>query len=336
MTARPSFLVSLLLVAGVVVSLPTACAPTTTTAKRADQPAAAAVPFSGLWRHPQEPRLLAWVSSPWTFSTTSYAIEGDVGLVLIDTQFLATDADAFVDAVEAATGKRAVLAVVLHANPDKFNGTATLQRRGIRVVTSQAVKDVLPDVHERRVRAFAERYGAAYPRELPQPEVFGTTTTTLTTAGVTLTLSTLGAGCSAAHVVARWDGPAGRHVFAGDLVASGSHSWLEIGATDEWLRRLDEIAADHPLFVHPGRGLSGGADLLVDERAYLQDAIDAVTRARSQVDDDDVIVAAARADLVARHPQLRFPVFLNIGLPAELARQRRADATHPVASPGGG
>jgi hypothetical protein len=30
---------------------------------------------------------------------------------------------------------------VLHANPDKFNGTTALQGRGVEVLTSQAVLD---------------------------------------------------------------------------------------------------------------------------------------------------------------------------------------------------
>src|SRR5688572_1026167 len=54
--------------------------------------------------------VLAWVSSPWTFSTTSYAIDAPGGLILIDTQFLPKEGLAFVDAVENHTGKKAVAA----------------------------------------------------------------------------------------------------------------------------------------------------------------------------------------------------------------------------------
>ena len=271
-------------------------------------------PFQGLWEHPQEPRLHAWVSSPWSFSTTSYAIEGDDGLVLIDTQFLPTETLAFVDAVEAATHKKAQLAVVLHANPDKFNGTAALQARGIRVVTSQQVRDLIPSVHEKRVRAFADRYAPDYPRALPQPAVFGD-------AGVTLDLHVVGAGCSAAHVVTTWDGPHGRHVFAGDLIANGSHSWLEIGQTTAWLQRLDEMDALHAAFVHPGRGLSGGTELVAHERAYLHDVMDAVARRHPTLPVRDDDVEAVRQEVVRKHPALRFAVFLNLGIPAEIERQ---------------
>lgn len=278
--------------------------------------------FSGLWRNPQDPKVYGWVSSPWTFSTTSWAIEGSDGLVLIDTQFLPKDATAFVDAVEAATGKKAKLAVVLHANPDKFNGTAALQARGIQVVTSSQVRALLPGVHEKRVKAFGERYAPDYPTEVAKPDSFGSSTTTLTEAGIKLTLRPVGKGCSEAHVIASFDDDNGTHVFAGDLLANGSHSWLEIGEPLEWLKRLDEIEALKPAVLHPGRGLSSNGELLAFERKYLGDVMLAVSQARAVGGSDDAIVADARRRMVETYPELRFSVFLDIGLPAELARQQ--------------
>jgi len=275
----------------------------------------AAEPFAGLWRHPDDPRLLAWVSSPWSFSTTSYAHEGDDGLVLFDTQFLADDAAAFVDAVESATGKKAKLAVVLHANPDKFNGTATLQARGIRVVTSAQVKALLPAVHEKRTKAFAERYGPAYPRALPEPEAsFDHDVTIDDVAGASVHLLPVGPGCSDAHVLAVVDGAAGRHVFAGDLVANGSHLWLELGHISGWRARLDELDTlvrlddGRRAFVHPGRGLSGDRALIDSARAYLTTVETAVRAAASK--------AEAKKAIVAATPGLRFAVFVDIGLAA--------------------
>src|SRR5262245_53399149 len=93
-------------------------------------------------------RVGAYVSSNSGFSTNSFWIEGPEGLVLVDTQFLPSAAVEMVEWAERATGKKAVLAFVLHANPDKFNGTAALQQRGIRVLTSADVKKHIPSVHE--------------------------------------------------------------------------------------------------------------------------------------------------------------------------------------------
>jgi glyoxylase-like metal-dependent hydrolase (beta-lactamase superfamily II) len=264
----------------------------------------------------------AWVSSPWTFSTTSYAIEGDDGLVLIDTQFLPRETLDFVDAVEAATRKPARLAVALHANPDKFNGTAALQARGVTVVTSDAVAALIPGVHAKRVRAFGERYAPDYPSDAAMPATFGDAPVTRTdVAGVALDLVPVGGGCSGAHVLAAVETITGRHAFAGDLVANGSHAWLELGLVDDWRRRLDELEALRPDFVHPGRGLSGPHTLIAAQRAYLDDVTIVVAGVDATKSD---AVGQAKAAMVSRYPKHRFAVFLDLGLPAVFA----AEAVH--------
>jgi glyoxylase-like metal-dependent hydrolase (beta-lactamase superfamily II) len=274
-------------------------------------------------------RVGAYVSSTWGFSTVSYWIEGPTGLVLIDTQFLPSAAEEMVDWAERATGKKAVLAIVLHANPDKFNGTAALRRRGIRVVTSSQVRALIPAIHEKRLRAFYDRYQPDYPKELVLPDSFGDRTTALDAAGLTIQVHVLGPGCSEAHVAVEFDG----HLFVGDLVAAGAHSWLEIGRTDEWLKRLAELEALHPRFVHPGRGPSGDERLLRQEEGYLQAVIAAVAAEKptpASVLPDGRLSEAARtavehvkAVLDERFLGYRFGVFLDGGLPAEWRRQAK-------------
>jgi glyoxylase-like metal-dependent hydrolase (beta-lactamase superfamily II) len=322
MSSLKSFALPSLLGSVCAVLLASCSSTTAPAANSTTTPTNTTTPFAGLWQHPEDPRVWAWVSAPWTFSTTSYAIEGDDGLVLVDTQFLSTDAAAFVDAVEGATGKKAKVAVVLHANPDKFNGTATLQARGIRVVTSSAVAALLLSVHEKRVAAFADRYGDAYPRALAAPDVFddggavGGDVVVGAEAGVRITLRATGAGCSGAHVLASFESDRGRHVFVGDLLANGSHLWLELGEVGAWRARLDEIAAIDARFVHPGRGLSGGPELIDDARAYL-DVVDGAVAAAADADD-------AKDAVVAAFPGRRFAVFLGIGLPTLMARKAAA------------
>jgi glyoxylase-like metal-dependent hydrolase (beta-lactamase superfamily II) len=252
-------------------------------------------------------RVGTYTSSRWGFATNSFWIEGPKGLVLIDTQFLPSAGLAAVDAAERATGKKVVAAVVLHANPDKFNGTASLQARGIRVLTSKQVADLIPAIHEKRYAAFHDRYAPDYPEVAAKPEVFGDATQVLELAGLSLTAHVMGKGCSEAHVAVEWEG----HLFVGDLVGNGTHAWLEIGQPLEWRARLAELAKLHPRFVHPGRGASGGAELLTAEDAYLAEVV-AITRAAKSADD-------AKAKIRARFPSLDFPVFLEIGIPATYA-----------------
>ncbi|MFN7130738.1 MAG: MBL fold metallo-hydrolase [Myxococcales bacterium] len=266
-----------------------------------------------------DPRVGTYVSRPWGFATSSYWIEGPGGLVLIDTQFLPSAAEEFVDWAEQVTGKKAVLAIVLHANPDKFNGTATLQKRGIRVITSEQVKALLPEVHEKRVKAFYERYQPDYPRELPAPESFGSQTMDLQAAGLELTLHVMGPGVSEAHVAVEFD----EHLFVGDLVANDAHGWLEIGKTDQWLARLAELKDLEPTYVHPGRGPSGGPGLLDDQEAYLRRVIDIVAAEKPTLPIDEAALTRARERVEAAYPGYGYRVFLKLGLPAEWERQAR-------------
>lgn len=272
------------------------------------------------------PNLGRYVSSAWGFSTVSYWLEGPEGVVLVDTQFLPSAAEELVEIAERESGKSVVAAVVLHANPDKFNGTATLQARGIPVLTSAQVLERIPEIHAKRVAAFGERYAPDYPTAEPSPESFGDANTTLHLAGLELSAHILGAGCSEAHVALSWQG----HLFVGDLVANGAHSWLELGHSAQWLDRLDELAALEPEHVHPGRGASGGPELLTAQTAYLRRVRTLVATEHTALTTDGHEPSEAevkdalnrvRSALEREHPDYRFAVFLNIGLPAEWRRR---------------
>lgn len=318
----------LLLFASLALCLCLACASSTETPTAPSSGGAKASTHEGLrsTKVTGSADVLAWVSAPWSFSTTSYAIVAPEGLILVDTQFLPKETIQFVDDVERATGKKAVAAFVLHANPDKFNGTAALQARGIRVLTSEPVAALIPAVHAKRVKAFGARYAPDYPTAEPAPETFAVhgATTEMTLAGTTVKLHAMGPGCSASHLVLQH----GDDVFAGDLVANGAHAWLEIGETLEWQKRLDEMKALAPKRVHPGRGLSGAPELLDAQRRYLDDVIAAVAAERpTSLEPDEAALGRAKAAIVAKHSSLRFAVFLEIGLPAEWQRQARLSTT---------
>lgn len=269
-----------------------------------------------------DPRIGQYVSNGWTFGTSSFWVAGPAGLVLVDTQFLPSLGLEAAALAEEASGQAVVTAFVLHANPDKFNGTTALQGRGVEVLTSQPVLDAMPEIHAKRVKAFYDRYKPDYPLEMPRPRAFGAATTELRAAGLGFTAHVMGPGCSEAHVVLQFED----QVFVGDLVASGAHSWLEIGETELWLARLREIEAMKPRRVHPGRGPSGGPELLTTQRTYLERVIALVAAEKPAGEPDAAALARVRTQLEQAYPGYRFPVFLEIGLPAEWRRQAGATA----------
>ena len=298
-----------------MAALTAACA---TTSRNAPDPRAPHVDA-------RDPRVGTFVSSPWGFSTSSYWIEGPTGLILLDAQFLPSAAERFVTLAESVTGKRAELAIVLHANPDKYNGVGTLRRRGVRVVSARQVVERIPEIDVERRESFAERYRPDYPTELVLPESFGDRPQELQAAGLTVKAHVLGAGCSNAHVIVEFDG----HVFPGDLIASRTHSWLKEADIDAWLRRVEDMRAMRPRFVHPGRGPNGGPELLDQEDRYLRLAQRLVREASPRMPEDPAAILRIRERMEQEYPGYGFPVFLQLGIPMEWRRQaeRAAQAT---------
>ncbi len=228
--------------------------------------AATALACVAMLAHAGAPKVNTFVSSVKTYSTASYWMEGTDGVLMIDTQFLPKEGLQAVEQAERASGKKVNTAFVLHPNPDKFNGTEAFQKRGIRVLTSDAVIAAIPAVHVIRTSWFAEEFKPDYPIKAAQPESFGNKTISQTVAGIPVTLHVMGPGCSAAHVVVQ----VADAVFVGDLINPENHAWLELGTIDPWLDRLEDIRKLGATRIYPGRGQPGGVELIDKQVAYLR------------------------------------------------------------------
>lgn len=200
--------------------------------------------------------------------TNSYWIEGPDGVVLIDTQFLSSAANEVVDIAESVTGKKVVMAIVLHANADKFNGTAVLKARGIKVVSSKQVVDLIPAMDKKYRNLFYDRYKPDYPQQLVLPDVAWEKTQEFEAAGLRFKAYIIRDAMSDSHVLIGLDD----HLFVGDLVVNKYHAWLELGKRKKWLERLEEIRKFvNPEVIHPGRGYAmKGEFLLSQQESYLR------------------------------------------------------------------
>jgi len=259
-----------------------------------------------------------FTSRPFVFETNSHWIEGPEGLILIDTQFLPDVGILALEKAERVTGKKVVLAVVLHPNPDKFNGASALRARGVRVLTSEQVAAEIPAVHALRKTWFFEKYSPDYPSDAPEIERFGNVTQTVDAGGLTLKFHVFGVGCSRAHVVVEVDGA----VFVGDLVSSGAHAWIELGLLPEWMETLDAVAQLKPSRVFVGRGPSGGPELIAAQRAYLLAVWERVRAEKPSEDPSPAVLAALEADIEAAYPTYGYDAFIRIGLPEVWKRAR--------------
>jgi len=207
-----------------------------------------------------------YVSSWKGFRTNSFWIETAEGLIAIDTQFLSSATEEMIDLAEKWTNKKFILAIVLHPNPDKFNGTSIFQKRKVKVITSEQVLNRIPSVHKLRTEWFFERFKPDYPSLEPKPESFGKETIEYKIAGIKLKLHVLGKGCSDAHVVVEYN----KNLFVGDLVTQSFHSWLELGYVNEWIQILEKLQTLEPEKIYIGRGFSGDSELIDRQINYLK------------------------------------------------------------------
>lgn len=253
----------------------------------------------------------------------SFWIEGPQGLILIGTQFLPEYASQAVDIAESYTGKPVVLAMVLHASPDQFNGVATIQRRGIRVVSSAPVVEGIAAADEQARQRFAVTYGEAYPEHAALPEALWTKTTLFEAAGLQLKLLVVRAGQSSAHLLVDLD----HHLFVGDLVNQGFHADLQFGQGKAWLERLEEMDRfGEASAIHPGHGYAMAArDLLQQQRRYLQAFQRAVADryAGAAIEDGDVKVISEQ--LMQAYPDYGLVDVLAPGIRAEWRRLLEQD-----------
>jgi glyoxylase-like metal-dependent hydrolase (beta-lactamase superfamily II) len=249
-------------------------------------------------------------SSAWGFSTNSWWVEGPDGVVLVDTQFLPSATREVVDIAESYTGKKVVLAFVLHANPDKFNGTEYLTNRGIRVVTSAQVRKRIPEIDALRRTWFYDRYKPDYPKTLVLPESIGAQDTTIEAGGLAFKVHVLGPSVSRNHIAVE----VGGHIFVGDILANRHHSWLELGLIDEWLQTLKNIEAFNPRYLYPGRGYASGEGLVGAQKRYLNDYRDVVAKIQRQAAFSEGIKKRVIDELDNLYPDYGNKFFLNLGV----------------------
>jgi hypothetical protein len=227
-----------------------------------------------------------------------------------------------VDVAESYSGKKVVLAIVLHASVDRFNGVQALQAKGIKVVSARQVVDSIAEAHNKTWPIFYQRLKPDYPDTLALPEVAWDKTSVFNAAGLNLKAYVIRKALSPAHVLIEFDG----HLFTGALVTDQSHAWPG-GDTAQWLERLTEISQNiKAKVIHPGRGYAMNAALLLTrQQSYLKALQLTVAEfyTGGEITADDT--AAIHTKMTQQFPAYSYEKFLRYTIPAEWTRQRQDD-----------
>ncbi len=208
------------------------------------------------------------------FFVNSFIVEGEAGLVLIDTQFLLSSATALIETIKAI-GKPLEAVIITHPHPDHFNGLPTvLQALGpAPVFANRPTIAGMAATQGAKRAAWTPVYGADYPPTdaLPDHEIGADETLNL--AGMAFRVVDLGPGESADMTVIQL--PEAQALIVSDLVYNGCHPWLAEHRSGAWLEQLDRVGAEfaHARTVFAGHGGAGGLELLIEQRRYITDFI---------------------------------------------------------------
>jgi hypothetical protein len=249
----------------------------------------------------------------------SYWIEGDRGVILIGAQLLPSAAEAAVQEAERVSGKKTVMAVLLAATPDQFNGTALLQKRGVKVYTSEQVLRLIPAVHAAARERLSRALGPDYPAQTPKPVSFGSSSREMMIVGLPFRLYVLGSGAPDAYVALDYDG----RLFAGPLVAGSAHPQPLAGGVEEWLRRLQELRALKPNRVYPAQGNPGGAALIANQMIYFRQLLGFMGAQDVHSLAAPEATARVKARMMEAYPDHAFPEHLDALISSEWERQTR-------------
>ena len=202
----------------------------------------------------------------------SYLVEGESGVVVVDTNLLVSDIEALRARIRAL--KKPLLAIVVtHAHPDHFNGVFGLvQDREVPVYASAEVGQAIEEIAEAKRAQWSPVYGAEWPAETYYPNSLLSDGARVQIDELSFTVHGLGAAESHAdsYLVLTSNGSAGL-AFTGDLAFHDTHPYTADGHSGAWLDALDALSGGLAGIgtLYPGHGSPAGPGLLSDQRRYL-------------------------------------------------------------------
>ena len=205
-------------------------------------------------------------------NVNSYLIEGESGVVVIDTSLLASDIEALRARLHAL--RKPLLAIlVTHAHPDHFNGVLGLVKdKEVPVYATTGVGRVIEEIADAKRAQWSPVYGAEWPAETYYPNSLLADGAVVELGEMRFTVRDVGPAESHAdsYLLMAANGSA-TVAFTGDLAFHGMHPYTADGHSGAWLAALDALGGElgGTGTLYPGHGNPAGPGLLADQRRYL-------------------------------------------------------------------
>lgn len=253
---------------------------------------------------PAKLHVKVFTSTPQGFSVNSALVYGDQEAILIDTQFLMSEAQRLATTI-LETKKNLIAIYVTHPHPDHYFGLYVMKQMfpNARIVALPSTVAGIETGWDARLKFWTSEYGGNLPPPgaiLPEP-LEGTT---LRLEGQELQIVGGVTGDSPGNNSYVWI-PYLKTVVAGDTVFSGVHFTVP-KMKEDWLKTLDQIAELKPAVIIPGHQIAGAkndASTLDFMRKYMRDYDKALASSKS--------AAELRSKMKNRYPNLGLERLLN-------------------------
>ena len=155
-----------------------------------------------------QPRVHTYRAAETGLFVNSYLIEGDEGVLVVDTNLLVSD----IEALRARLGalkKPLTGVVVTHAHPDHFNGVFGLVKdREVPVYAAHSVARVIQEIAEAKRAQWSPIYGEEWPAETYHPNTLVADCEPIPFEAMTVSLHDVGPA-ETPTVTCCWGSPAG-------------------------------------------------------------------------------------------------------------------------------
>ncbi len=266
-------------------------------------------------------------------NANAYAVETEHGVVAIDSTLTVSDSKAFKALIEQ-TGKPLLAVLITHAHPDHVAGIGTLVAgtTDVPVVAVHTIQNEMERTEDAKLKQWQPVFGEEWIVGWTYPNTFVNDGETVTFDGVTFTVLDTGTGgdCNANSVWVIED----EHVaFIGDLVFSGTHSYIADGSVLKWLANLERMKRELAgmKMLYPGHGDAGDLGILEAQQKYLiayAESVSAVLGNKTELTDDDKKALATRMEVYRPNAPLTFMVELS----ADAVAHELQAHEHPIKS----
>ena len=257
-------------------------------------------------------RTQTYAGSDAGLGANSHLLIGDREVMLVDTQFLISEARKVVETVKA-TGKKLTTISVTHEHPDHHFGTQTIKQAfpEARVLARPSTIAAINETAQAKMDQWRPTYGAEIPTSYERPEPHAAPT--LVFEGREIDLIDLGAGESetgtALHVKEE------KLLLSADFVYHQVFAWIVANHPESWATALDHLAALEDVeTVLPGHGPAGDRTIIRGMSDYLKTFADVVQASKDG--------GAAKAEMKRKYPAHKLAIMMELSIDDAFARRK--------------